>query len=66
LIPTWIGLAGNVYFFGALLLSLGYLYFGARSAMLRSRHEAKRLLQASILYLPLLFILMLLDKTGIY
>src|SRR5262249_4467234 len=66
LIPTWIGLAGNVYFFGALVLSLGYLYFGLRSAMLRSRLEAKRLLRVSILYLPLLFVLMLLDKTGMY
>jgi heme o synthase len=62
LLPTLIGLAGNVYFFGALVLSLGYLYFSVRAAMARSRLEAKYLLQASILYLPLLFVLMLLNK----
>lgn len=64
LLPTLVGLAGNVYFFGALILSLGYLYFSIRAAMERSRLEAKYLLQASIFYLPLLFILMLLNKTA--
>src|SRR5207244_6566875 len=62
LLPTFIGLAGSIYFFGALLLGLGYLYFSIRSATIRSRLEAKRLLQASVIYSPLLFILMLLDK----
>ena len=65
LLPTLVGLAGNVYFFGALVLSLGYLYFSVRAAMGRSRLEAKYLLQASIFYLPLLFVLMLLNKTAI-
>jgi heme o synthase len=64
LLPTLIGLAGSVYFFGALVLSLIYLYFSVRAAMRRSRLEAKYLLQASIFYLPLLFALMLLNKTA--
>jgi protoheme IX farnesyltransferase len=64
LLPTLIGLAGNLYFFGALVLGLGYLYFSVRAAMGRSRLEAKHLLQASIFYLPLLFVLMLLNKTA--
>ena len=64
LLPSLIGLAGNIYFAGALILSLAYLYFSIRSAMARSRLQAKRLLQASVLYLPLLFVLMLLDKVN--
>ncbi|MEW6731159.1 MAG: heme o synthase [Acidobacteriota bacterium] len=62
LLPSMIGLAGVNYFFGALILSLVYLYFSVRVAVVRSRLQAKRLLQASVLYLPLLFVLMLLDK----
>jgi protoheme IX farnesyltransferase len=64
LLPTMIGLAGGIYFAGALILGLAYIYFSARLAMTRSRLQAKRLLQASIIYLPLLFALMLLDKSA--
>jgi heme o synthase len=62
LAPTLIGLTGWIYFGGALLLSLVYLYYGFRMAVLKTGIQAKRLLQISILYLPLLFILMLMDK----
>jgi heme o synthase len=64
LLPFLIGLAGHIYLFGAFVLSLAYLYFGIRTAILRSRQEAKYLLQASVLYLPLLFALMLINKTA--
>jgi heme o synthase len=62
LLPTVFGIAGGAYFIGALLLGFAYLYFSVRAAFVRSRQQAKRLLQASVLYLPLLFVLMLLDK----
>lgn len=62
LLPTLIGLAGPVYFLGAFILSLAYLYVSYRSAQLRTRLQAKRLLQISVIYLPLLFLLMLIDK----
>lgn len=38
-----------------LLLSLGFLYFGLRFALERSRGSARQLLAASIVYLPILF-----------
>ena len=39
------------------LLSLGFLYFGLEFVLQRSRAAARRLLAASIVYLPLLFVL---------
>src|SRR5467141_4877974 len=39
------------------LLSLGFLYFGFEFVLRRSRAVARRLLAASIVYLPLLFVL---------
>jgi protoheme IX farnesyltransferase len=48
---------------GALILSSGFLYYGARLALHRSSAAARRLLFASIIYLPLLFVLLMLDKT---
>jgi protoheme IX farnesyltransferase len=66
--PAWLGMAGVIYMLGAALLSLGFLGFGVRLARLqapanapRSKPYARHLLQASIIYLPLLFALMMLD-----
>src|SRR5277367_4769170 len=39
------------------LLSIGFLYFGMEFIFQRSRESARRLLGASIVYLPLLFVL---------
>src|ERR1700751_4329545 len=45
-------------FYGAcVLLDLGFLYFGLEFVLQRSRSAARRLLAASIVYLPLLFAL---------
>jgi len=62
LVPAWLGLAGSVYFFGALLLGLWFLSVSIRAAVSRSKPQARRLLQASVLYLPLLFALMVLNR----
>lgn len=61
LLPTWLGMAGRTYFAGALLLGLGFIAAGIALAVLRANAQAKRLLQVSILYLPLVFLLLLLD-----
>jgi protoheme IX farnesyltransferase len=60
--PTFLGMAGPVYFLGALLLSLGFLWFSFRAARSHSNLHAKHLLHASVAYLPLLFALLMLDK----
>ena len=60
--PVLLKLAGPVYFFGALLLGLGFLWCSIRFSRDLSRTNARRLFFASILYLPLLLGLMALDK----
>ena len=62
LFPVATGLAGRVYFYGALALGLLYLAAGLLAAFTASRHNARRLLLASVLYLPVLFGLMVFNK----
>ena len=62
LLPTALGIAGKVYFYGAIFLGLLFLYSSVRAAFSKSRQEARRLLLASVIYLPLLFILMVLNR----
>ncbi len=62
LLPTVLGISGRVYFFGAIILGLLFLYSSVRAAFSQSRQEARRLLLASVIYLPLLFILMVVNS----
>jgi heme o synthase len=69
LLPVWSAMAGTIYLIGALIMSTALLYFGARLATLglpvtapRSKQRARLLLQATVIYLPLLFALMMIDK----
>jgi protoheme IX farnesyltransferase len=62
LLPTVLGLMGGVYFAGALVLGLAYLGFGVGFARTRSTSGARRLMLASILYLPAVLLAMLLDR----
>ena len=57
--PTVIGNAGPAYFVAACILSSGLLYYSARLVFLRSSVAARRLLMASIIYLPLAFFLII-------
>ncbi len=62
LLPTVLGMSGRIYLAGAVLLGLLFLYSSVRAAFSMSRQQARRLLLASVLYLPLLFILMVLNR----
>jgi heme o synthase len=62
LFPAALGTTGRTYFFGALVLGLAFLAASLHAAFANSRQGARRLLLASVLYLPLLFGLMVLDK----
>ncbi len=64
LAPALFGEAGTFYFLGALLLGAAYTSYGFRLAASRSRALARRVLLASVVYLPLIFGLMMLDKKG--
>jgi protoheme IX farnesyltransferase len=63
LLPTLSGLAGAAYFAGALGLGLVFLAFGIAQALAPSPAAARRVLFASLLYLPALLVLLALDKT---
>lgn len=64
LLPTLVGLTGGVYFFGALVLGALFLVAGTAQALRPSVPAARRVVIASIVYLPLLLALMALDKVG--
>lgn len=63
LIPTWIGMAGNWYLAGALLLGAMYFWYGFQVNRDRSLVRARQVLLSSIAYLPILYILMVADRT---
>jgi heme o synthase len=66
LLPSMFGMAGKIYLVGAFVLGVAMFYFGARLAFLkmpvnsgRSKMYARQVLQATVIYLPLLFALMM-------
>jgi heme o synthase len=62
LFPTIGGKSGFAYSAGALILGSIFLYYSARLAFHRSNVAARQLLAASIIYLPLVFILVMFGK----
>ena len=62
LLPTLLGLAGAVYFVVAFVLGVGFLVSGVRLAMESTLIGARRLLYASLIYLPVLLLMMALDR----
>jgi heme o synthase len=63
LLPTLLGVTGGTYFVGVLVLGLAFLAFGMVQAIAPSTAAARRVLFASLLYLPVLFGLLAWDKT---
>jgi heme o synthase len=62
LAPTLMHMAGQLYFAGALVLGVAFLALTARFARTRSTREARQVFFGSIIYLPLLWILMIANK----
>ena len=68
MMPAAVGMTGRIYLFGALLLGIALFIIGWRLASKKlpanaplSKAPARQLLQATVLYLPLLFALMMLN-----
>lgn len=61
LLPKWMGMTGTVYFIGALTLGLWFLYSGIRVSLDRTKVRARKVLLTSVVYLPVLYALMVLD-----
>ena len=71
IIPFYLRLTGKIYLGVAVLLGLGHLVYTIRFSRItrarttaESRGYARDLLRASVIYLPLLLIVMMLDATG--
>lgn len=62
LATTAVGLTGLAYAIGAALLGVGFLALAARFAWLRTPQSARRLFFGSLAYLPLVWILMVVDR----
>lgn len=62
LAPFFLGISGFIFLGGASLLGIWYLWASVRSARSKTKEQAKRLLLVTVIYLPLLFILMVADK----
>jgi protoheme IX farnesyltransferase len=68
-LPSFMGMAGRIYLVGAVVLGFALLYFGIRLAFLKmplasapSKMRARHVLQATVIYLPLLFVLMMTNS----
>ena len=62
LMPTVVGIAGRTYLAGAIILSIALLAMTIRFARNRTPEGARRLFAASLVYLPVLWVLMLADR----
>ena len=62
LMPAFLGMAGPIYLFGCMALGLAFAYYAVSAAFSRSFRGARRLLLASVVYLPLVLALMVVDK----
>jgi len=61
LLPGMLGMAGPLYVVGAIALGLGFLYRALGFSRASSIGQARRVLRASLVYLPALLLLLLVD-----
>ena len=62
LFPSIIGLTGRFYFYAALLLSVFFLAAAIHASLTRATQSIRRLFLSSIVYLPLLLVVLVCDK----
>jgi protoheme IX farnesyltransferase len=62
LLPAILGISGRFYLLAAIVLGLVFLASSIRAALSKSNQQARQLLLASVLYLPLLFGAMVLNR----
>ena len=63
ILPAALGLAGPIYAAGALALGLAFIAVCGRFAMSRTKRNARLLFLTSLVYLPAVWILMMIDRT---
>ena len=62
LMPVMVHMAGVTYFASAMILGLMFLSYGISCAVNKTRVDARKLFFASIVYLPLLLLVMMVDR----
>ena len=62
LLLTFIAHTGTLYLVSAMILGICFYYFAYQVSLSQSKLAAKRLLHASVIYLPLLYLFMILDR----
>src|ERR1035437_2025637 len=62
LAPYFIAFRGSIFLFGAAIIGVAFLWMSVRAALVKTNERARQLLHASVIYVPLLFILMVADK----
>jgi protoheme IX farnesyltransferase len=62
LAPFFLGISGFVYLAGAIVLGVWFMFESIRTARAKTVERARRLLLVSVIYLPLIFVLLVLDK----
>jgi protoheme IX farnesyltransferase len=62
LLLTFIAHTGTLYLVSAIILGICFYHFAYQASVSASKLAAKRLLHASVIYLPLLYLFMILDK----
>jgi protoheme IX farnesyltransferase len=65
LFPVLLGMSGKIYLLGALALGTWFLYTGVRVAFDRTNVRARRVLLASVIYLPMIYGLMVFDPPSL-
>lgn len=61
-LPFFLGMSGWVYLFTAILLGTGFLYISINTAYTKTKTDARKLLKTSVIYLPILYIVMVLNS----
>lgn len=62
-LPTFTEMSGTLYFIGALLSGLSLLFVTNTFIRSQSNADARRLLKATVVYIPVLLLLIILDST---
>ena len=62
LAPFFIGLDGWIYLAGAIVLGLWFIYESVKFAFTKTNLQARKLLRVSVIYLPLLLLLAVLNR----
>ncbi|MCW5964816.1 MAG: heme o synthase [Bryobacterales bacterium] len=65
LVPSFLSMTGVLYLAGATVLGFIYAWAGVRVARERTVFRARKVLLASVAYLPLLYLLMIVDRPGL-